>query len=269
MTDAEGPSGLVLDDVVARVRELPSRVRSLRVATHGWTDIGLSRLASDRARGLLARHLPRAPDAVALIARQSVVSWMVFNEDSWNRPMFDVVPTRWREEHESTSPVGGVTRSVQGHDEDTHWWDQGDGVKATDGRNSQASLAGAWVVGTRWTTAPAESELLGAGTVIGRSGVRVRMVPQAGLKWGAAPFFGSDAHELVVDLVTGMTLSVTNLVDGSPFQHREVVDFELNADIPREFTAAPGGAEAIPVSQGFRSPEDVANAAQFPLLTFR
>ncbi len=155
---------------------------------------------------------------------------------------------------------------MQGHDEDTHWWDQGDGVKATDGRHSQASLAGAWVVGTRWTTAPAESELLGAGTVIGRSGVRIRMVPQAGLEWGAAPFFGGNAHELVVDLVTGMTLSVTNLVDGSPFQHREVVDFELNADIPREFTATPGSAEAIPESQGFRSPEDVANAAQFPLL---
>ena len=180
--------------------------------------------------------------------------------------MFDVLPTRWREDLTSTSPVGGVTRSVLAHDEDTFWWDQGHGVKATDGRNTKTSLFNAWVVGTRWTTAPAESEVLGAATVIGRPGVRVRMVPHAGVRWSAGVFGAGDAHEFVVDLATGMKLSVTSLVDGSPLQHYEVVDFELDADVGRELTAAPADAEMVPATRKYEAPQDVANAAGFPLL---
>ena len=191
---------------------------------------------------------------------------MVLNEGSWGHRMFDVVPVRWREELESTSPLGGVTRSVLAHDEDTEWCDQGDGVKATDGRNGRRSLANAWVVGTLWTTAPAEPVVVGAATVLGRSGVRVRMVPTPGVRWSAGVFGAGDVHEFVVDLETGIALSVSSFVDGSQFQHQEVVDFELDPDIPREFTAAPASSERIPVSPGFRAPEEVARAAQFPLL---
>jgi hypothetical protein len=266
MTGAPETPDFTLDDVVALVRELPSRLRSIRVETHGWSDVGLSRLASDRVRGLLARQVPRSPDApVGAIERQSVVSWMVFSEGSWNRPMFDVLPERWREELERTSPGGAVRRFVQAHDEDTYWWDQGHGPRATD-RNTQTSLFAAWVVGTRWTTTPAEFEVRGASSVMGRSGVRVCITPQPGVRWSAGPFGAGDAHEFVVDLATGMTLSVTSLVDGSPFQHHEVVDFELGADVGPELTAVPAGAEAIPVSRGFRAPEDVATAAQFAVL---
>jgi hypothetical protein len=255
-----------VDDVVTLASELPGRVRSLRVATHGSTDIGRSRLAWDRSRSLLARHLPTSPDAVSLIERQSVTSWMVLSESSWNRPMFDVLPARWREEHETTNPDGSLRHFVQGHDEDTYWWDQGEGVKATDGATTQTSLVNVWVVGTRWTTAPAELSVMGAATVLGRSGVRVRIVPTPGVRWPAGAFGAGDAHEFVVDVETGLMLSVTSFVDGEPFHRREVDDFEINCDIDPAITAAPADAEVVPVSRKFLSPADVANAAGFALL---
>jgi hypothetical protein len=265
VTGEPDPPAFSLDDVVALVRELPTRVRSLRVETRGWIDVGLSRLASDRVRGLLARRVPPSSDAVRLIEERFVVSWMVFKEESWNRPMFDVLPVRWREELELTSPDGSLTRFVQAHHEETHWWDQGHGVKATD-VPTKTSLLNAWVVGTRWTTAPAEFAVLGAATVMGRSGVRVRMVPEPGVRWAAGLFGAGETHEFVVDLATGMTLSVTTLVDGSPFQHQEVVAFDHDIDVAPEITAAPADAEPVPASRGFREPRDVAAAAQFTLL---
>jgi hypothetical protein len=92
------------------------------------------------------------------------------------------------------------------------------------------------------------------------------MVPEPGVQWSAGVFGAGDAHELVVDLATGMTLSLTNLVDGSALQHHEVVDFEVDADIPRELTGAPANAEMVAATRRFEAPQDVASAAGFPLL---
>jgi len=180
--------------------------------------------------------------------------------------MFDVLPVRWREEYEATRPDGSRRRSVHAHDEDTYWWDQGEGVKRTSGAATQSSLANVWVVGTRWTTAPAELEVTGTATVLGRSGVQVRIVPTPGVRWPAGAFGTGDDHEFVVDLDTGLMLSVTSFVDGEPFHHREVDDFEINGDIERAVTDAPAEAEDVPISRGFRSPDDVANEAGFALL---
>ena len=40
-----------------------------------------------------------------------------------------------------------------------------------------------------------------------------------------------DAHEIVVDLVTGITLAVTSVMDGIEFHHDEVTDLEIDAPV--------------------------------------
>ena len=57
LPDADQPEhGGELGELLTRVGDLPSRVRSLRVETRGWSDFELSRVAQDRAQGLLARR---------------------------------------------------------------------------------------------------------------------------------------------------------------------------------------------------------------------
>ena len=86
--------------MVARARELPTRLRSLRVETRGWTDIDRSSLASERARVLLAYRRPVRADAPIRRDDARVRSWMEFGPDAWTETMIEVWPARWREEHE-------------------------------------------------------------------------------------------------------------------------------------------------------------------------
>ena len=63
MTSSAPGDDVTLDDVVARVRELPTPLRSLYVETDGWTDWARSHDASSRREGLLAPSTPVDPDA--------------------------------------------------------------------------------------------------------------------------------------------------------------------------------------------------------------
>ena len=254
--DAADPT---LDDVISRARALPAWLGALRVETHGWSDVALSMLASDRARALL-RSSSQATKETARVEQRVVRSWMTFAEGSWHHAMFDVLPQRWREEIETTDGVGAVRRVISAHNEDVYWQDDGRGAKAYDGRRQQRSLANGWVVGTRWTSASAARELLGGASVIGRAGLRVRLVVGPEPRRRRPPFSVGDAHELVIDVATGMTLAVTSWIDDAPFRHDEVSAIEPDATIAAALTAVPEGAEMIPPSS-FRAPRDVAIAA--------
>ena len=142
--------------------------------------------------------------------------------------MIGVWPTRWREEFESADD--GTAR-VHGRDGRVLWWSEGDGY-GSDDRDVRMSLQCAWVVSRAWTTACATLDAVGPDTLIGKDAVRVRMVPDEGARRPAFPFGAGDFHELVVDTETGVTLALTNFVDGNPFQHHEVTDLELNALVP-------------------------------------
>ena len=54
--------------------------------------------------------------------------------------MIEVWPARWREEHERTRFDGHRSRIISTRDGDTYWFDQGDGVKVTDGSSMRTSL---------------------------------------------------------------------------------------------------------------------------------
>jgi hypothetical protein len=255
---------------MTRVRELPTRLRSLRVETHGWTDDDLSTLASERAQRLLVRHSVPRPEVGGRRSETRVRSWMEFGENGWDPdPGFiDLWPQRWREEREQTGGDGEV--SVSGRDGDRYWWDHGDGVKVTDARRLKAGLMSAWVVGRRWVSRPAQRDFLGvADAMLGRSVARVRITPEPGIPLDAGPFYSGDAHEIAVDLATGMTLAVTTYVDDIAFRHHEVVNFEIDASIPAALTEPPADAEEVRPSQGFRTVEEVAAAAQLSLLSPR
>src|SRR4051812_8514382 len=101
-----------LDDLAARARELPRRLRSLRVGTRGWTDIDRSSLASERSRVLLASRLPVRADAPVRRDDTRVRSWMEFGPDAWTETIIEVWPARWREEREHTRPDGDRPRFV-------------------------------------------------------------------------------------------------------------------------------------------------------------
>ena len=139
MADTERPPDVDLDDVVARARELPTRLRSLRVEARGWTDIDRSSLASERSRVLLAYRRPVRADAPIRRANARVRSWMEFGPDAWTETIIEVWPARWREEHERTA-FRRRRAWFRRQDGDTYWFDQGDGVKVTDGSKMMMSL---------------------------------------------------------------------------------------------------------------------------------
>ena len=256
-----------LDDLAARARELPTRLRSLRVETRGSTDIDRSSLASERARVLLAHRLPVRADAPVRHDDARVRSWMEFGPDAFTETMIEVWPARWREEHERTRFDGHRSRIVSARDRDTYWFDQGDGVKVTDGSKMRMSLSGAWVVSRRWTIGAMQRELLDASSsVLGRSCARIRVTPEPESKWRLRHVFIGDAHEITVDLATGMTLAATRLIDGAPFQDDEVTDLEIDAPVDSALTETPPGAEPVPVSQGSRTIEEIAEAAELTVL---
>jgi hypothetical protein len=257
----------VLDDVVARVRELPGRLRSLQVETEGWTDFDLSSLASDRARGLLVERIPRSPDAPERRSDMRVRSWMEFGPDGWGERFIEVWPARWREEIERIEPDGSVAQMVSGRDGDSYWTDDGAGVKVFDARQLHAGLVSAWVVGRRWVGERVQREVLDVATsALGRRAIRVRLRSEPAVRWDSGPYFAGDWHEIVVDVATGMTLEINALMDGRVFHHDQVIDLEVDAPVTAELTAVPEGAEARPVSQGFRTVEEVAAEAQLVVL---
>jgi hypothetical protein len=252
-----------LDGIVARTLTIPERVHSVRVETRGWTDHGLSGVAHDRSWRLVARRQPGRSETTGGRVESRARAWLVLSSESWNIPMIGVWPTRWREEFESWED--GTAR-VQGRDGRVLWWSEGDGY-GSDDRDVRMSLLCAWVVSTAWTTGRATLDVVGGEVVIGRDAVRVRMVPDEGARRPAFPFGAGDFHELVVDAETGTSLSLTNFVDGNPFQHHEVVDLELNALVPEVLTAVPSGTEAFVPRPPLRGPGDLAATAGLLVLS--
>jgi hypothetical protein len=252
-----------LDDLIARTLTIPERVHSVRVETRGWTDHALSGVAQDRFLRLVARRQPARSDTASARAESRARAWLVLSSESWNIPMIGVWPTRWREELESGDDG---TAHVRGRDGRVLWWSEGDGYRSDD-REVRMSLHCAWVVGTAWTTERATLDVVGHDTVISKDAVRVRMVPDEGARRPAFPFGAGDFHELVVDAESGATLSLTNFVDGNPFQHHEVVDVELNALVPDALTAVPAGTEAVVLRPPLRGPGDLAAAADLQVLS--
>ena len=212
MADTERPPDVDLDDVVARARELPTRLRSLRVETRGWTDIDRSSLASERSRVLLAYRRPvRVPTRRFGVPTPACVrGWSSVRMHGPRRSSRCGRRAR-RQEREQTSFDGDRSRFVSARDGDTYWFDQGDGVKVTDGSKMMMSLSSSWVVSRRWTSDAMQRELLDvSSSVLGRSGVRIRVTPRPESKWRLRHVFIGDAHEITVDLATGMTLAVTS-----------------------------------------------------------
>jgi len=267
MTDTDGAAGVDLADVVARARELPTRLRSLRVETHGWIDVDRWSLASDRARGLLAHRLPARADAPVRREVSNVRSWMEFGPDAWTGTFIELWPARWREEREQTQFDDERSRVVSARDGDAYWSDHGEGPTVTDASQLRMSLSAAWVVSRRWTSDVMQRDLLDASSsVLGRPGARIRVAPQPESRWRLRHMFVGEAHELIVDLATGMTLAVTSVIDGTAFQHDEVTDLEIDAPVVPALTEVPPGAEVVPASQGHRTLEELAAAAGLPLL---
>ena len=196
-----------------------------------------------------------------------VHSWMEFGEDAWDHQFIGLWPQRWREEHEQTSSDGEVSRFVSARDGDSYWREHGEGVTVTDARRLKTGLVSAWVVGRRWVSAPVTRDFLdGSTSVLGRPCVVVRVTPEQGARLDAGRFYAGDSHEITVDVATGLTLAVTSVVEGTAFYHDEVADFEIDAPVAATLTKVPEDAEAVPASQGFRSVEEVAAAAQLALL---
>jgi hypothetical protein len=192
---------------------------------------------------------------------------MEFGPDAWAETMIEVWPARWREEREHTRFDGYGSRLVSARDGDTYWFDQGDGAKVTDGNSMRTSLSSAWVVSRRWTIDAMQRELLDASSsVVGRSCARIRVAPQPESKWRLRHVFIGDAHEITVDLATGMTLAATCLIDGAAFQDDEVTDLEIDAPIGAALTEAPPDAEAVPASQGSRTIDEIAATAELTVL---
>jgi hypothetical protein len=192
---------------------------------------------------------------------------MEFGENGWDSGFIDLWPQRWREDLEQTSADGEVSRSISARDGDSYWWDHGDGIKVTDARRLKAGLASSWVVGRRWVSARVKRDLIDVSTsLLGPSVIRIRIAPAPGVRWDPGRFYAGDVHEIIVDVATGMTLAVTSVVDGTVFHHDEVTDFEIDAPVATTLTEVPGDAEAVPASQGFRTVEEVAAAAQLSLL---
>ena len=102
--------------------------------------------------------------------------------------------------------------------------------------------------------------------MLGRSCARIRVTPEPESKWRLRHVFIGDAHEITVDLATGMTLAATRSIDGAPFQDDEVTVLEIDAPVDLALTETPPGAEAVPVSQGSRTIEEIAEAAELTVL---
>ena len=239
----------------------------MRVETRGWIDVDRSMLASERARGVLAHRLPAPADAPMRRDEINVRSWMELGPEAWTTTIIDVWPARWRQEYERTSFDGDRSRFVSAHEGDAYWFDHGDGAKVTDGNRVRTSLSSSWVVSRRWTSDAMQRDLLDvSSSVLGRSGARIRVTPQPESRSRLRHVFAGDAHEIVVDLATGMTLAVTSVIDGVEFQHDEVTDLEIDAPIAPALTEVPSGAETVPVTQGPRTLEEIAAAAGLPLL---
>ena len=248
--------------------ELPTRLRSLRVETHGWIDVDRWGLASERARGVLAHRLPARADPPMRRDSINVRSWMELGPEAWTKTIIDVWPARLgvRSTNERVSTVTG-RGSFRRADGDASWSDDGGGVKVTDGSRMMMSLSSSWVVSRRWTSDAMQRDLLDPSiSVLGRSGARIRVTPQPESRSRLRHVFAGDGHELVVDRATGMTLAVTSVLDGIAFQHDEVTDLEIDAPVAPALTEVPPGAETVPVTQGSRTLEEIAAVAGLPLL---
>ena len=167
----------------------------------------------------------------------------------------------------ATGFSGDRSPFVSARDGDTYWFDQGDGVKVTDGSKMRTSLSSAWVVSRRWTIGAMERELLDASiSVLGRSCARIRVTPEPESKWRLRHVFIGDVHEITVDLATGLTLAATGMIDGAAFHDDEVTDLEVDAPVADALTEVPPDAETVPVSQGSRTLEEIAAAAGLTVL---
>jgi hypothetical protein len=257
-----------IDDLIARAEALPERLRSLRVSTEGWFDDELTAVASARARKVQARLRPGAHPRPPRRSSERATSWFVFGgAEAWSQPGIGIWPGRWREELEFEGPTRPTMRRISGRDGDAYWWEHGAETHVTDARRLRSSLASGWVVGRSWTRPNHARQVVGRTTHLDRAIVRLRVTPEQGAALGPGPLHAGDAHELAIDVATGLTVALTNFVDDQPFQHHEVTELELDPVVAPELTAAPAGAIAVPPSAGNRSIEEIA--ADTDLAVFR
>ncbi len=255
-----------VDDLIARAQALPDRLRSLHVVTDGWTDLERSSLASERARNL---QVQRRPGATREGPRESwhTSSWMMLSPDDWTQTSVSLWPTRFREDVTATRSDGTVRHHTRARDGDTYWWDDGGGAHATDARQLRTSLHSGWVVGRGWTRSENARELVDRTRMLDRAVATIRVTPAPAKPLGSGPLYAGDAHDLVIDVDTGLTLAVTSVVDDERYQRYEVTALEIDADVPQELTAVPDGATAVPPSAGSRSIEEIATDTE--LAVFR
>jgi hypothetical protein len=255
-----------VDDLIARTRALPERLRSLRVVTDGWSDLECASLASDRARNLQAHRLP-VSDRAGPRESWHTTSWMVFDPDDWNESFVGLWPTRFREDITATRSDGTVRHHTRARDGDGYWRDDGDGASVTDARRLRASLHNSWVVGRGWTGSAHTQELVDRTRTLDRAVALLHVTPAPGKALGSGPLHAGDAHDLTIDVETGLTLAITSFVDDESYQHYEVTALEIDADVSNVLTAVPEGATAVPPSAGSRSIEEIA--ADTDLAVFR
>ena len=195
MTSSDpGGVDVALDDVVARVRELPGRFRSLFVETDGWTDWVLGERASAWRQRLLAP--PPAAEQDGSRARHGwhARSWLVFDPDQYDHPMIGVLPRRYREEIVSTERDGTFTRTINGADESARSWNHGDGFRRVDGRTTMGSLyklVGRRPALDRWRCGPRGEGP--AVDVLGQRCTRVQVTPPKAL-WAPGRLADGDAR---------------------------------------------------------------------------
>ena len=241
---SSGPGGdVTLDDVVARVRGLPTRLRSLYVETERRTDERRAQIASNRAHETLVQ----GPDPSTEPERRTSMTsrtWMEIGEDAWRHKfqIMGVQPARWRNEARFEWDDGRIEEIVTGHDGDADWDGVDDDAELWVGHGG--SLRDWWVLNRLWVDAPMELELLsGTSEVLGRqcAHIGVRSRPGRFRMWAPGPFIGGE-HVLSVDVATGMTLAIRTSNDGVLYQSHDVVALEIDGEIDPSLTRAPAGA---------------------------
>lgn len=261
MTSSATGGDLTLDDVVAVARGLAGSLQSLYVETEGWAEFPLARVASERHQRLLVTHPTDVPLEPVGRTTRRVRTWMAFDTDRAEHPFVGVVPLRSREELELTDLGGTTTTSVSATNGVTRWWQHGDRIEQSDGRTSIGSLHSAWVVGRQWLGEDVSVELVEETEVRDRRCARVR-VTTSRQYWAPGPLTAGDAHLLDIDLETGLTLAITNLLDGEAFEHHEAVTLWLDVAVDAALTDPPQDAVARSPSVSYRDVRDVAAAAK-------
>ncbi|MFI5047308.1 MAG: hypothetical protein ACHQIG_09620 [Acidimicrobiia bacterium] len=243
MTSSGPCDDVTLDDVVARVRELPTRLRSLYVETERRTDDAWMQVASNLAHGTLVH----GPDPSTQLTRRSSMesrTWMELGHAAWSHKfrVMGVQPARWRNEARFHWADGRVEEIVIGCDGDVGWERDAEGAEFWTSHGG--SLRDWWVLNLLWVDAPVERELLDATSeVLGRTcaQVHIRSRPGRFRMWAPGPYIGGE-HVLSIDLAMGMTLAIRSFNEGVEFETHDVVALEIDPAIDPSLTRVPAGS---------------------------